>query len=244
MSAGIKAARALLSLIEENSAEDFEAAESVLGAEQNLVHILELLRRYKDQGEEPFGLAQLRGIVRREVLGLGLPSPVMIEIIQVAMPFVLRTPTSRINTEEALAQALHRLEAEASAPHVEVTALLELLRQGFQAAGQEAKLLPLLRPLAIRALVENTAMFPTLRALAALRAHWAHGDLGDLPYQAHESRRRVATRLCADAEDLDPAGPVAGIVLLLQQGMRGPGDGAIAAMRRMKPKKAHGGGQG
>lgn len=243
MSAGIKAARALLSLIEENTAEDFEAAESVLGAEQDLVHILDLLRRYKEQGEEPFGLAQLREVVRAAILGLGLAAPDLFAIVQATLPapFRLRAPPSGL-TERVLDQAFERLEAEAPSPPEEVAAILLVLTGAFQIAGQEAKLLPLLKSLATRALVENVTLFPTLHALAALRKHWVNGT--PLPFQPHESRRKVVARLCADAEGLAPAEALASIVFLLQQGLRGPGDGAIAAMRRMKPKKAHGSGQG
>lgn len=242
MSAGIKAARALLSLIEENTAEDFEAAESVLGAEQDLVQILDLLRRYKDQEEEPFGVAQLREVVRREVPGLGLAEPDLLMVVDAAVPFRLRAPPAGLTAERVLDQAFERLEAEAPSPPEEVAATLHVLTGAFQFAGQEAKLLPLLSPLATRALVENVTLFPTLHALAALRKLWAKGEA--LPFQPHESRRKVVARLCADAGQLGRGEAIKYTIALLQQGLRGPGDGAIAAMRRNKPKKAHGSGQG
>ena len=242
MSAGLKAARALLGLIEENSAEDFEAAESVLGAEQDLVHILDLLRRYKEQQEEPFGLAQLREIVRREVLGLDFKAPELLAFLNASLPNPIRGPISGLTKAQMMAIALDQVETEAASPAGEVKTLLDMLFNAMHLSGQGAKLLPLLRSLAIRSLVENVAMFPSLHALANLRTHWAGAE--PLPFEPHESRRKLVTRLCADAEQRAPKDALFHIMFLIQQGMRGPGDGAITAMRRMKPKKAHGSGQG
>jgi len=236
--AGIRAARTLLSLLEENSSEDFEAAESILGGEKELATILQLLRKYKEHGEPPLSVERLRDIVRRELVGLRISLPDMASIVHSVFGEIPRTPQGT-TTEGLIDRVLQLIEKQNGSPSAQVDALTSLLIAGFLQAEPEsmARVEPLLRDLAIRALTENIAMFPTLHALAQLRTQWADRPLH---YQPQESRRHLAERLLFDAEHLHSE--VFSVIArdLLREGMRGPADGAIAAVRRMKPRKTHG----
>ena len=70
--AGIRAAKDLLELLDKHSAEELEAAVAILGNQQELVDILQLLTHYKQKGEEPDPKIQrgehLTDVVRTELL--------------------------------------------------------------------------------------------------------------------------------------------------------------------------------
>lgn len=238
--AGIRAARALLSLLEENSAEDFEAAEAILGSERDLTTILQLLRKFKEHEEEPLSIERLREIVRREILDLPLSSNDMVRIAELVLGDEgMRTPP-RLTVESVLDQALTNIEAQSPSPGGRVDMLTELLvRSAIQAGPEHAtKVASLLRGLAIQALTENLVLFPTLHALSQLRTRWAEEPL---LYTHQEPRRRLATRLLMDAEQRSPKeSRIVRMRMMLREGLRGPADAAIAEVRRMKPKKAHG----
>jgi hypothetical protein len=120
-----------------------------------------------------------------------------------------------------------------------VAKLILLLLAGFQQAGpeQEAKLEPLLRELAARALTENVAFFPSPRSLAELRVEWADKPLS---FQENEPRAQIVARLFTDAERLRPGDLLAITSTLLRMGLRCSADGEIAALRRLKTKKSLG----
>lgn len=240
--AGLRAARTLLSLLEENSAEELEAAESILGGEKELTNILQLLRKYKEYEEEPLSNERLRDIVRKEILDLSLPLKELVSLVNDFLGGEEVRSTSRATPESVLDQAFLLLEARSNAPSELVEALLLLLRHAAHLAGaeQEAKLSSLLRDLAIQALTENRIFFPSLHTLAQLRVGWRPGE--PLPYKLQESRRNVASRLLKDLEQAKvPMRERPRIMAdLIKEGLRGPADAEIAAMRRMRPKKAHG----
>ncbi len=233
--AGLRAARSLLSLLEENSPEDFVAAEAILGSDEKLTTILRLLRQFLVREDDPLSVEGLFDIVRRELLGLRLSAA---EMQVVASNFgVPNGPAPSPSVEEIVDQAIesiHQLEL----PGLQVAKLILLLLAGFQQAGpeQEALLEPLLRELATRALCENLAFFPTPHSLAELRIEWADKPLA---HQAHESRSEIVTRLFIDAERLRPGDLLAISSTLLRMGLRSSADHDLAALRRMKTKKPH-----
>jgi hypothetical protein len=231
--AGLRAARALLSLLEDHSAEDFEAAEALLGSDEKLTALLRLLRQFQVREDDPLSVERLFDIVRRELLGLRL-SPA--DMQAVASNFGAPTAPG-LAADEALDQAIesiHHLEL----PGLQVAKLILLLLAGFQQAGpeQEAKLEPLLRELAARALCENVLFFPTPDSLAELRVEWADKPLA---HQPHESRAEIVSRLFLDAERLRPDDLLAITSTLLRMGLRCSADGEVAALRRLKTKKLH-----
>ncbi len=236
---GVRAAKALLSLVEENSVEELEAAESILGGDKDLTNILQLLRKYKAHEVEPLSVERLREIVRREILDLHLSIKEMVEVLHLVLDDeVIRTPAP-MTVESVLERLLVHIEGTSDSPGRQVDALIRLLVNGAATAGPEqlAKVDSLLRDLTAQALAENLVVFPTLHALAQLRTLWATSPL---PYQGQESRQRLATRLLADAERMTGAHVRDITVDLLREGLRGPADGEIAALRATKPRKAHG----
>ncbi|HZF51956.1 MAG TPA: hypothetical protein VE093_25060 [Polyangiaceae bacterium] len=236
--AGIRAARALLSLLEENSAEDFEAAESILGSETELANILRLLRKFKEHKEETPLIERLRGIIRKELVHLSVPPSLLATVADQILGIKIRTPPGA--SVEDVADGLFRdIEAQNFSPSAQVDALTAVLVEIFAiCSGEpEEKLASLLRDIAIPALTENTAMIPSLNALAELRTRWAHKPL---PYQPKESRQHLATRLFDDALRIQPNNYLQITRDLLREGLRSPADAAIAAVRRMRSKKANG----
>jgi hypothetical protein len=230
--AGLRAARSLLSLMEENSAEDFAAAESILGGDERLTTILRLLRQFVSPEDAPLSVERLFGIVRRELLGLRLSAQ---DMQAVASNFGV--PGASVSVELMVDQAIddiHHLEL----PGLQVAKLILLLLAGFQQAGpeREAQLEPLLRELAARALTENVGFFPSSQSLAELRVEWADKPLA---FQEHEPRAQIVARLFTDAERLRPGDLLAITSTLLRMGLRCSADGEVAALRRLK-KKPHG----
>lgn len=235
--AGIRAARALLSLLEENSAEELEAAEAILSGEKELTNILQLLRKFKEHEEVPLSVERLREIVRREILNLPLSSKTMTAIAALDdEPMYL---SSRLTVEGVLDQVLTHIEMQSRSPGEQVNKLIDLLILSAERAGSEhaTKVASLLRDLATQSLTENLVMFPTLHALAQLRLRWA-GE--PLPYKHQESRQSLATRLLKETYSLPLPIYLDITKELLREGLRSPADAAIAEVRRMKPKKAHG----
>jgi hypothetical protein len=238
--AGIRAARALLSLLEENSAKDFEAAEAILGGERDLKTILQLLRKFKDHEEEPLSLDRLREIVRREILDLPLSSKDMVHVSAAVLGDERMRAPPRLTVESVLDQVLTNIEAQSPSPGGRVDMLTELLiRSSIQAGPEHATKVPsLLRDLTIQALTENLVLFPTLHALSQLRTRWAEEPL---PYKHQEPRRGLVSRLLMDAAQRPAKQNQLDIIrMLLREGLRGPADAELAAVRRMKLKKAHG----
>ena len=236
--AGIRAARALLSLLEENSSEELEAAESILAGEKVLVEVLQKLRLFKEHEEPPLSPERLREIVRGELIALGLTVPDWTRLGGEVFGIPLRTPPS-VDAEGAVNQILRFIDTEIDSPSEQVDALLMLLTIGARRAGPEplARITSIIRDLAVQALTENTVMFSTLHSLANLRTKWGASPL---PYKHQEPRRRLARRLLTDAERLNPQTFPEIAADLLRAGLRGPADGAIAEMRGMRAKKAHG----
>ncbi len=235
---GIRAAKALLSLIDESSAEELEAAEDILGGDKELTNILQLLRKYKGHEVEPLSIEGLRDIVRKEILDLHLSKEDMAHALtSEGMPAF--KPTAVLIAEKALDRALVFLGERDHSRSREAEILAKLLINAAWTAGPEqaANVESLLRGLAKRALIENLVMFPTVHTLAELRTRWASSPL---PYESQESRKRLVARLLADAERLAPAKLREITIDLLREGLRGPADGEIARMRASKPKKAHG----
>lgn len=237
--AGVRAARALLSLVEENSVEELQAAESILGNEKELTNILQLLRKYKEHEEEPLTIERLREIVRQEILNLHLSIRDMGSIVYEILGKRMRTP-AQLTIEEVINQAFIDIEATSPSPGRLVDDLSILLIVSASRAGpdHEKKVASLLRDLAIQALTENRTFFPTLHSLAQLRTQWAEEPL---PYKHQEPRRSLATRLLRDVEHLRAKeDPIHVVCNLLREGMRSPADAEFAAMRRLRPKKANG----
>lgn len=235
---GIRAAKALLSLIDDSSAEELEAAEDILGGDKELTNILQLLRKYKGHEVEPLSIEGLRDIVRKEILDLHLSKERMARaLISEGMPVFL--PPALSTAEKALDRALVALGGRDHPRSREAEILAKLLINAARTAGPEqvANFESLLRGLASRVLIENLVMFPTAHTLAELRTRWASSPL---PYESQESRKRLVARLLADAEQLAPDKLREITVDLLREGLRGPADGEIARMRAARPKKAHG----
>ena len=238
---GIRAARALLSLVEENSAEEFEAAESILGSEKELINILQLLRKYKEHEEEPLTVARLREIVRQEVLDLHLSTTELNSIVSVLFSGKkVRSSVTSEKTEERIDQLIDVIEGISPSPGQLVEGLVELLILSAEHQGSETELkfFSLLRDLAAQALAENRLYFPTLHALAQLRTGWAEAPL---PYKHQEPRQSLTRRLVKDIA-LIPSNErqIKLIRGLLREGLRTVVDAEIAELNRMKPKKAKG----
>jgi hypothetical protein len=235
---GIRAAKALLSLIDESSAEELEAAEAILGGDKELTNILQLLRRYKGHEVEPLSVDGLRAIVLREISRLNLSSDAQGDILVIAADVGIPLPPI-LTVGGFFEEIVEHIESVSASRGKQVGSLIDLLTVSANKAGPEhrARIDALLRELAIQALTENLVMFPTVHALAQLRTRWAPNTL---PYQEQESRKHLATRLLADAERLAPAKLRDLTIDLLREGLRGPADGEIARLRAARPKKAHG----
>ncbi|WP_437941843.1 hypothetical protein [Sorangium sp. So ce341] len=241
---GVRAARALLSLVEEHSADDFQAAEAILGGQQELAQILQLLRNFKqqqsstDEDYRPVSIERLREIVNDELLKLAHDNA---DVEKKLRGFFDKSanvrPDSPIN--DVVEQALRNLDNLHLAPAERAISIAELLRATSKTAGvgHEKRIESILRNLAISAIEENVIVLPTLHSIAQLRKMWAPAPL---PYKTQESRRHLAERLFKDVERLAPA-RIGGITTrLLAEGLRGPADRAIAETRRINTKKAHG----
>ncbi|KYF56303.1 hypothetical protein BE08_07585 [Sorangium cellulosum] len=233
----------MLSLVEEHSADDFHAAEAILGGQKELAQILQMLRDFKrqqgstDEDQEPVSVERLREIVKDELLKLAHDNA---DVEKKLRGFLDKSasvrPDSPIN--DVIEQALRNLDNLHLAPATRAFTIAELLRITSETAGpeHEKRISLILRDLAISAIEENVIVLPTLHSIAQLRTKWAPVPL---PYKAQESRRHLAERLFKDVERLAPA-KIGGITThLLSEGLRGPADRAIAETRR-KNKKAHG----
>ncbi|WP_437909819.1 hypothetical protein WME95_19255 [Sorangium sp. So ce327] len=239
---GVRAARALLSLVEEHSAEDFQAAEAILAGQKELAQVLQLLRDFKRQqrpeDQEPVSIERLREIVRKEVIELASAHAEIEPMIRASFHRLIVTlPNSTI--EDTVEQALLYLDNRYSATAEKVFRFVDLLRIASFNAGppHRERIESLLRRLAISAIAENVIVLPTLHSIAQLRTIWAPSLL---PYKAQEARQHLAERLVEDAERLasDKIDDIT--TRLLAEGLRGPADRAISETRRRNVKKAHG----
>ncbi|KYF87893.1 hypothetical protein BE20_24570 [Sorangium cellulosum] len=227
-------------MVEEHSADDFQAAEAILGGQQELAQVLQLLRNFKRQqspeDQEPISMERLREIVKDELVALARDNADVERALRER--FDLDTPPNS-TFEEAIARAIRRIDKQLVAPAEKVSRLLDLLRFASGRAGQahRERIESLLRNLAISAIDGNVIVLPTLHSIAQLRTMWSPNPL---PYKAQESRRHLAERLFKDAERLAPL-TIEGITTrLLAEGVRSPADRAIAETRRINRKKAHG----
>lgn len=238
--AGVRAAKTLLSLVEENSIEELEAAEYILGSEKELTNILQLLRKYKEHEEEPLTTKRLREIVRAEILKLPLSIKEMVQTVNAMVQGEpIRAPAG-LTIEDLLNQAFPRIEALDLPPGQLVDRLVGLLVLMAHRAGpdHEVRIVALLRDLAIQAVTENRIFFPTAYSLAQLRLRWAKEAL---PHKSQESRRSLVKRLLVDVEQLpEKAQAIEVIGDLLREGLRSPADAEFKAMQRLRTKKAHG----
>ena len=236
---GIRAASALLRIVEESSAEELAAAEAILGNDKDLMNILQLLRRYKEHEPEPLSIERLRETVRQEILNLHLSIKDMVgALVNISGDEGTSVP-SQMTVENVLDRFLDQLQVRRVSPAHEVDVLAHLLCHCANVAGPEkvGAVDLLLRNLAIQALAENLIMFPTLHTLAQLSTQWGSKPLS---YQPHEARQQLASRLLVDAERRRPDVLQPIIIDLLREGLRGPADREIAALRATKPKRAHG----
>ncbi|MGK4007465.1 hypothetical protein WMF31_32890 [Sorangium sp. So ce1036] len=239
---GVRAARALLSLVEEHSADDFQAAEAILGGQKELAQILQLLRDFKRQqgpeDQEPASIEGLREIVKKEVIELARANAEVEPRIR-DLCEQLTGPLPNSTFENAVERILAHLENIHSSPAEKVLNFAGVLRLASHAVGpaHAERIESFLRRLAISAIVENVIVLPTLHSIAQLRTMWAPNPL---PYKAQESRRHLAERLMKDAERLASDKSEDITTRLLAEGLRGPADRAIAETRRRNKKAAHG----
>ncbi|WP_441286720.1 hypothetical protein ACSRUE_30895 [Sorangium sp. KYC3313] len=238
---GVRAARALLSLVEEHSAEDFHAAEAILGGQKELAQVLQLLRDFKRQqspeDQEPVSFEGLREIVRKELIELARANAGVESMLSKSFKQLVGTPP-KSTIEDTVEQIF--LHLDKSPTHFQkMSAPADLLRRASLVAGlaHRERIESLLRRLAISALAENVISLPTLHSIAQLRLMWAPRPL---PYKPHESRQHLAERLMKDVEQHAPDDIGKFAILLLSEGLRGPADRAIAETRRSDVKKAHG----
>ncbi|WP_437718363.1 hypothetical protein WMF45_19225 [Sorangium sp. So ce448] len=239
---GVRAARALLSLVEEHSADDFQAAEAILGGQKELAQVLQLLRDFKRQqspeDQEPASIEGLREIARKELIELARANAGVELMLLKSFKQLIGTPP-KSTIEDTVEQILLHLDKKSPTHGQKVSRLADLLRHASLAAGREhrERIESRLRRLAISALAENVILLPTLHSIAQLRTSWGPRPL---PYKPQESRQHLAERLMKDAEQHAPddVGDVA--IFLLSEGLRGPADRAIAETRRSDVKKAHG----
>ncbi|XXT23340.1 hypothetical protein WME94_17545 [Sorangium sp. So ce429] len=239
---GVRAARALLSLVEEHSAEDFQAAEAILGGQKELAQVLQLLRDFKRQqspeDQEPVSFEGFREIVRKELIELARVNADIEPMIRAWFDGPVDAPPGS-TVEDTVERALLYVDNTYPALAHKVLMLTDLLLHAASTAGpaHQERIESLLRKLAISALAENVIMLPTLHSMAQLRTRWAPNPL---PYKAQESRQHLAERLINDAERLAPDKIDDITIGLLTEGLRGPADRAIAETRRRNVKKAHG----
>ncbi len=237
---GVRAARALLSLLEEHSAEDFQAAAAILGGQSELSQIVTLLREFKEKHSpealEPLSVEALRDIVKDKLIA-SQRNPVDIETVfrevigtPPAPPPRPFKPPRKLTLEGVVERGLRAIDETFDHPAERVEALVSTLRRTALLAEQRDQTELLLRDLATRAIAENIIVFPTLHAIAQLRTRWAPASL---PYSPEWSRQHLAARLFKDAERLAPDKLDDITLELLKEGLRGPADLAIAQMRRM-----------
>ncbi|AUX20220.1 uncharacterized protein SOCEGT47_006850 [Sorangium cellulosum] len=239
---GVRAARALLSLVEEHSADDFQAAEAILGGQKELAQVLQLLRDFKRQqgpeDQEPVSIEGLREIVKKEVVELARANAEVEPKIR-DLCERLAGPLPNSTLENTVEQILAHLDDRYSNAAGRVLNFAGVLRVASFTAGpaHRERIESLLRGLAISAIAENVIMLPTLHSIAQLRTMWAPNPL---PYKAQESRQHLAERLIKDAERLASDKIEDITTRLLAEGLRGPADRAIAETRRRNKKAAHG----
>jgi hypothetical protein len=237
---GIRAARMLLSLLEESSSEELEAAESILGGEKELIDILQLLRKYKEHEEEPLTKDQARDILRDNILALPLnPDKLAAVIFRFKSTEGIRLPPRRTTANGPLEGFISQLEATTDNPSDSIGKIIKLLTFAVSLtnAEYETKVASVLRDLVLRALTENLIFFPTSHALAQLRLKWAKEPL---TYKHQETRRSIVRRLLKDLEQASNSDELNILGTLLREGLRGPADGEIATLSRMNRKKAQG----
>lgn len=251
---GVRVAKALLGLVDEYSAEDFEAAEKILGQEE-LVHALRLLAKFKGQHREapanelpepPGNVAssspdeylserEFRDIVREELSKLPLDAKTAAHIVS---PLAKIFFTKPVSVERVLDRGIELIEKRFPEPWVRIEKFSSLLRSAAAAAGPDhaARIELLLRDTAIKALSTNTIIFPKLHDLANLRTIWAPSPL---PYTPDESRQHLVSRLFQDAARLAPDRLPDITFELLKKGLRSPTDLAVTGIRRTNAKKGH-----
>ncbi len=243
---GIRAAKGLLGLLEENSAEDFEAAMSILGSQRELVDILQLLTNYQitnyqKRAQEPDPKSKtvedLAELVRAELLALGIAPLDMAAIakqtitdtIESVAPFPV---PSRAKLEDVVARVVEWIDTQIDAPRDQARVLLELVLRAARFAGleHEEKVADSLRALTVEALAGNFVMFSDFTELGDLRRRWSEKPLSRL---ARESRRHFASRLLNDAQMNAPEMYQKNLEGLLLEGLRSPTDTAATLMRKM-----------
>lgn len=245
---GIRAAKGLLGLLDENSAEDFEAAEGVLG-EQELVDILRLLAKYQKRvrppksAQEPvpklYTVDELKQLVRAELLDLEIRPADMASIakriLEPSTPF-LTPPSAKL--EDVVQRVLDWIDTHNESPRDQGHALVDLVRDAARLAGpeQETKVEDSLRALAAEALARNLIMFPDMKSLSYLRRKWYNKPLAALP---RESRHSLASRLLNDAQVYAADAYKKILEDLLLDGLRSPTDTATTWLRRMDLHKAN-----
>jgi hypothetical protein len=248
---GIRAAKGLLELLEENSPEDFQAAKSILGSQQELVDILHLLANYQKRRQEsdpkPKTVEHLTEVVRAELVELEIPPRALARITQETIAdfrddedgrpqALMRIPTTA--TLEGIAeQALQLIDRYFEAPRDQIRVLIELLFRAGQHAGPEhaEKVADALRALAVEALAGNYVMFSDVKSLGELRLRWSNKPLGPVP---KEPRRHFASRLLNDAQMHAPESYREILEKLLIDGLRSPTDTAKTLLRQSKPQQA------
>lgn len=242
---GIGTAKALLGLIDEHSSRDFKAAEAVLGGNESLAHLLQLLREIKERQEsagDPITLETFQELFRKELLRLAPPPAYLAEIAEQALGARVRLQPSS-SFPDIVGQVLGLADKQWLSPSECVFGLATILLRTARGVGVDslARITVALQELAKRAISENTILFPNHHAISQLRLRWAERPL---PYSPGEPRYNVVERLIDDLQHLpDEEDIMQYTVTVLAEGMRGPADHAIATVRRMSPKKAkaHGG---
>lgn len=234
---GLRAARGLLALLEENSPEDFEAAQAILGGDKRLQKILRLLSQFSEDKEEPLNVETLRDLVREQILALKLPNSLLAELTGTLFgeePAQAKKKTKN----EILDSVFHIIQESSHVSNFEagrICKFLELCFEGADPKNHNKRFIAFMQPLVLRALAANTVMFPTLHSLAELAVEWKKSPL---PYSPGEPRRGLILRLLSSviihAEGDDH------LVALLERGLQGPADAEIAALKRDPPRRANG----
>ncbi|MDI3284147.1 hypothetical protein [Polyangium sp. 15x6] len=257
---GVRVAKALLGLVDEYSAEDFEAAEKILGQEE-LVHALRMLAKFKGQHrdapanevkapsetqpppeegassspEEYLSEKEFREIVKRELVKL----PVDVTMARrIASHLTGMRFSPNRNAADVLCRSIELIEKRFPEPWLRIEKFGSLLRSAAAAAGPDhaARIELLLRDTAIKALSTNTIIFPKPFDLAKLRELWAPSPL---PFAPDESREHLVSRLFEDAVRLAPNTLPDITFELLKRGLRSPTDLAVTGIRRTNAKKGH-----
>ncbi|KYF90829.1 hypothetical protein BE20_16495 [Sorangium cellulosum] len=248
--AGARAAAALLTLLDEHTPEDFEAARRTLGARNDLVQVLTLLAAIKRHDDAESGSEEraseaaappapklsvefLRNVVAAELRALRISEEVVADLRRLwnTNPLPRRKGEPVARTVERL---LEDFDEQVDAPSERVKMLVTMLRRTAEHLGPERQAFveAMLRKFAETALAENTLVYPTLASLGELRTRWAPSALR---YEHEETREHLAERLVNDAVRLVPASHLDEVTLfLLQQGLRSPTD-----RLRARVKKSH-----